>query len=105
MVKDAEGEVIIGASAAVKGTTTGTITDLNGSFSLNGVRKGDVLVISFVGYKTQEFPWDGKEVHIELQSDTQNLDEVVVVGYGTQKKINVTGAVSTIDSKLIAAPQ
>lgn len=103
VVKDTEGEVIIGASVAVKGTTTGTITDLNGAFSLNGVRKGDVLVISFVGYKTQEFAWDGKELNIELQSDTQNLDEVVVVGYGTQKKVNVTGAVSTIDSKLIAA--
>lgn len=69
VVKDTEGEVIIGASVAVKGTTTGTITDLNGAFSLNGVRKGDVLVISFVGYKTQEFAWDGKELNIELQSD------------------------------------
>ncbi len=59
VVKDTEGEVIIGASVAVKGTTTGTITDLNGAFSLNGVRKGDVLVISFVGYKTLEIPWGG----------------------------------------------
>ena len=86
IVKDTTGETIIGASVIVKGTQNGTITGLDGDFSLSGVSKGTVLQISFVGYKTQEVTWNGTPLNVILQDDTQKLDEVVVVGFGTQKK-------------------
>ncbi len=103
VVKDATGETIIGASVVVKGTTNGTITGLDGDFSLSNVKKGDVIQISFVGYITQEVVWDGQPINVTLKDDTQTLKEVVVVGFGTQKKVNLTGAVSTVDSKAISA--
>ena len=103
VVKDALGETVIGASVIVKGTTNGTITDFDGNFSLAGVKKGDIIQISFVGYQTQEVVWQGQPLNVVLQDDTQALEEVVVVGFGTQKKVNLTGAVSTVDSKAIAA--
>lgn len=101
VVSDATGEFVIGASVVVKGTTNGTITGIDGDFSLNGVKKGNVIVISFIGYVTQEVVWDGKPINVTLKDDTQTLDEVVVVGYGTQKKVNVTGAVSMVGSEVI----
>lgn len=103
VVLDATGETIIGASVLVKGTTNGTITGIDGDFSLANVKKGDVLQISFVGYITQEVTWNGQPLNVILQEDTQALEEVVVVGFGTQKKVNLTGAVSTVDSKTIAS--
>ena len=103
VVKDAAGETIIGASVVVKGTTNGTITDFDGNFSLPNVKKGDVIQISFVGYITQEITWQGQSLNVILKDDTQTLEEVVVVGFGTQKKVNLTGAVSTVDSKAIAS--
>ena len=103
VVKDAVGETIIGASVVVKGTTNGTITGLDGDFSLNNVKTGDIIVISFVGYQTQEVKFTGQSLNIILKDDTQKLDEVVVVAFGTQKKVNVTGAVSTVGAKEIAA--
>ena len=96
VVKDAMGETVIGASVVVKGTTNGTITDFDGQFSLTGVKKGDVIQISFVGYQTQEIAWDGKPMNIVLKDDTQALEEVVVVGFGSQKKADLTGAVSQV---------
>lgn len=96
IVKDTTGETIIGASVIVRGTQNGTITGLDGDFSLNGVSRGAVLQISFVGYKTQEVTWDGTPLNVILQDDTQKLDEVVVVGFGTQKKVNLTGAVAMV---------
>jgi len=96
VVKDAQGEAIIGASVVVKGTTNGSITDFDGNFSLSDVKKGDVIVISFVGYKTQEVVWNGQPMNIVLKDDTQALDEVVVVGFGSQKKADLTGAVSQV---------
>ena len=101
VVKDATGETVIGASVAVKGTTNGTITGIDGDFSLGGVKKGDVLQISFVGYLTQEVVWNGQALNIILKEDTQTLEEVVVVGYGTQKKVNLTGAVAAVDGKVL----
>ena len=95
VVNDAMGPVI-GASVVVKGTTNGVITDFDGNFTLSNVKKGDVVQISFIGYKTEEIVWDGKPMNITLMEDTQALEEVVVVGYGSQKRVNVTGAVSTI---------
>ena len=103
VVKDALGETVIGASVIVKGTTNGTITDFDGNFSLPGVKKGDIIQISFVGYQTQEIAWNGQPLNVILADDTQALEEVVVVGFGTQKKVNLTGAVSTVDSKAISA--
>ena len=96
VVKDAHGESVIGASVVVKGTTNGTITDFDGNFSLPDVKNGDVIVISFVGYKTQEIKWNGKPLNITLKDDAQALDEVVVVGFGSQKKADLTGAVSQV---------
>ncbi len=101
VVKDAMGETVIGASVVVKGSTNGTITDFDGNFSLSGVKKGDIIVISFVGYQTQEVVWNGQPMSITLKDDTQALEEVVVVGYGTQKKVNVTGAVSMVGAEAL----
>ena len=81
-VKDATGEAIIGASVIIKGTTTGTITDFDGNFSLPNVQRGNVIQISFVGYETKEVIWNGSPLNITLKDDTQALEEVVVVGYG-----------------------
>lgn len=94
-VTDANGEPVIGASVIEKGTTNGIITDLDGKFKLTA-KQGATLVISFVGYQTQEIKAT-KAMRIVLKEDAKVLDEVVVVGYGTQKKANLTGAVSTVD--------
>lgn len=104
MVVDVNGEPVIGASIRVKGeSVNGTITDVDGSFALENL-SGDVLIISFIGYKTQEVPLKGKSfVKVILIEDTEVLDEVVVVGYGTQKRVNLTGAVATLDSKELAS--
>ena len=101
VVKDALGEAVIGASVVVKGTTNGTITDFDGNFSLSNVKKGDVVVVSFVGYKTQEVAWNGQSLNIVLKDDAQALEEVVVVGYGSQKKVNLTGSVSQVKGEVL----
>ncbi len=103
-IKDTTGELIIGASVLVKGTTNGTITDVDGHFLLDEVPNNASLVVSYVGYATQEVSLNGKRnLSIVLSEDSKLLDEVVVVGFGTQKKVNLTGAVSTVSSKEIAA--
>ena len=99
LVKDATGESVIGASVVEKGTTNGTITDFDGNFSLDGIKKGDVIVISYVGYQTQEIKWNGSPLNVILKEDSKTLSEVVVVGYGTQKKANLSGSVAMVDSK------
>lgn len=99
-VEDALGPVI-GASVMVKGTTNGVITDLEGKFSLNDVKKGDIIVISYIGYVTQEIPYTGKPIQVKLAEDSKALEEVVVVGYATVKKANLTGAVSAVDGKVL----
>ena len=101
VVKDALGEAVIGASVVVKGTTNGTITDFDGNFSISNVKKGDIIQISFVGYQTQEIAWNGQALNVVLKDDAQALEEVVVVGYGTQKKVNLTGAVAAIDGDVL----
>lgn len=101
VVLDATGLSVIGASVVVKGTTNGSITGLDGDFSLSGVEVGATLQISFVGYVSQEIVWNGQPLKITLLEDAQMLDEVVVVGYGTQKKVNLTGAVSMVDSEVL----
>lgn len=96
VVKDNQGESVIGASVVVKGSTNGTITDLDGHFTLNNVKRGDVIQISFIGYVSQEVVWQGTPLNITLKEDSQTLEEVVVVGFGSQKKANLTGSVSQV---------
>ena len=99
VVKDQTGETVIGASVMEKGTTNGTITGIDGDFSLNMSSNG-TLVVSFVGYKTQEEQVKGqKQLQVVLSEDAEMLDEVVVIGYGTMKKSDLTGAVSSIGNK------
>ena len=97
IVKDALGDPIIGVNVVVKGTTIGTVTDMNGAYSLQADANA-TLVISYIGYKTQEIPVKGQTaINITLSEDSEALDEVVVVGYGTQKKVNLTGSVSSVN--------
>ena len=95
-VVDANNEPLIGVSVLEKGTTNGTITDFDGNFSLDGIKKGDVIVISYVGYQTQEIKWNGSPLNVILKEDSKTLSEVVVVGYGTQKKANLSGSVAMV---------
>ena len=91
VVKDATGEGVIGASVVVKGTTNGTITGLDGDFSLSNVKEGDIIVISFVGYATQEIKWTGKPLDVLLKDDTQLLGEVVVTALGLKREEKALG--------------
>ena len=101
VIKDAAGEAIIGASVLVKGTTRGVTSDLNGNFTLT-VPENATLLISYLGYLPKEVTLGNESfITITLAEDTQALNEVVVVGYGTQKKGNLTGAISTIKAKEI----
>ena len=101
-VIDATGMPIIGANVMVKGTTNGTITDIDGKFTLE-VAKDAILQVSYIGYMNQEIPVGNKSVlSISLQEDTQKLDEVVVIGYGTMKKSDITGAISSVSEEKIA---
>ena len=93
---------VAGASVVVKGTTNGNITDMDGNFTLDGVKNGDIVQVSFIGYTTQEIKYTGQAtIQVKLAEDTQKLEEVVVVGYGTQKKVNLTGAVGVADGKVL----
>lgn len=99
VVKDSMGEPVIGASVVEKGTSNGIITDINGNFSLS-VTSGATLAISYIGYKTQEVQAvTGKVIDVTLKDDTEMLEEVVVVGFGTQKKVNLTGSVGIATAK------
>lgn len=99
-VLDAQGQPIPGATITIKGTTSGTITDMNGNFSLTVPEDAQILVFSFVGMQTQEVEIGDKlRFDIVLHEDIVGLDEVVVVGYGTMKKANLTGAVSSIENE------
>lgn len=102
VVKDGTGETVIGASVIVKGTTNGTITDFDGNFTLTNVKNGDVIQISFVGYKTQEIKYVGQSLNIILKDDTEVLDEVVITGYGgSQKRAALTTAISKLDNSVL----
>ena len=100
MVSKTDGESIIGATVIeTNQTSNGTITDIDGNFTLN-VPSNSTIVISFVGYKTQEIPVAGKtQINVTMKEDTEMLDEVVVVGYGVQKKSDVTGAMARVGSE------
>jgi len=99
-VTDTSGEPIAGVTVTVKGTTKGSITDANGNYVLSGVPDNATLVFSFIGMKSREMPITGKTtINVAMDEDNTLIDEVVVVGYGSQKKANLTGAVATITSK------
>lgn len=101
-VKDAKGETLLGVNVVVKGTTNGTITDLDGKYSLE-VPSNAILEFSYIGYVTQAVPVTGRVMDIVLKEDSKNLDEVVVVGYGTQAKKDITGSVAVVDTKDLLA--
>jgi TonB-linked SusC/RagA family outer membrane protein len=103
-VSDANGDVLQGVSIAVKGSTSGAVSDANGNYSISVADKSAVLVFSFVGFVKQEIAvGERTELNVTLEEDMQELDELVVVGYGTQKKVNLSGAVSTISAKALAS--
>lgn len=102
LVKDKTGEAMIGVNVLVKGTTNGTITDFDGKFSLSDVPSNATLVVSYIGYLTQEVK-SGKDLIIVLEEDNKTLDEVVVIGYGTVKRRDLTGSVASVTGEKIAA--
>ena len=108
-VTDSSGEPLVGANVLVKGTTNGTMTDYNGNWSLNNLRQGAVLVFSSIGYATEEVTVGSqKTINVTLKDDSAFLDEVVVVGYGTARKKDVSGAIASVnygnDSNISALP-
>src|SRR5690606_23164517 len=99
----ADGSPLIGASVLIKSTANGTIADTDGRYTLQ-VSDGDVLVVSFIGYNTEEVPVaDRTTIDITLSTSSTSLEEIVVVGFGAQKKANLSGAVDVIDSKVLEA--
>ena len=102
-VTDSQNEAIIGASVVIKGTSKGVITDIDGNFVLNDVPADGVLQVSYIGYKNVEMPIKPSQnfYNIVLEEDNQLLDEVVVVGFGTQRRANLTEAVATVDTKAL----
>jgi TonB-linked SusC/RagA family outer membrane protein len=104
IVKDATGEPLIGVNVLVKGTTNGTITGIDGDYSLTNVKASDVLVVSYIGYLTQEVKVANQStINVTLKEDTKTLDEVVVIGYGSVKKKDLTGSVATVSSETLTA--
>ena len=102
-IVDKAGQPLPGASVVVKGTDRGTVSDQNGNYSLN-VNNGEVIVVSFIGFLKKEITYKGETtLTTQLLEDVAGLEELVVVGYGTQKKINVTGAVAAIEAKTLTA--
>src|ERR1044072_1302444 len=99
-VTDSLGNILPGATIIVKGTKKGAITNDQGHFSISDVNKNAVLVINFVGYRPQEIPLAGRSsINIQLATNLQSLTDVVVVGYSTQKKENLTAAIATVSAK------
>mgnify|MGYP001217427351 CR=1 FL=1 len=101
VVKDDTGFEVIGATIIIDGDASrGTVTDIDGNYSLSNVPANSSLVISYVGMQTQTIPVNGRSViNVTMAADTELLDEVVVVGYGTQKKVNLTGSVSAVSGE------
>ena len=100
-VKDSAGEPVIGAAVIVEGTTNGTTVDFDGTFVLNAVPSDAVLVVSSIGYKTVKVPVGGGNLNIVLEEDSEMLEEVVMIGYGVQKKAVVSAAISTVGSDML----
>ncbi len=104
IVKDAAGEPMIGVNVMVKGTTNGTITDFDGKFSIPNVSNNATLVVSYIGYLTQDVKYTGQNLlNVILKEDNKTLDEVVVIGYGTVKRKDLTGSVASVSGEKLAA--
>ncbi|RZJ53902.1 MAG: TonB-dependent receptor [Flavobacterium sp.] len=101
IVLDGSGLSLPGVNVKVKSSSQSTTTDFDGSFKLTGVPKGTTIVFSYTGFRTQEVVVSGTKITVKMADDTRSLDEVVVIGYGTQKKREVTGAVAVLDSKTL----
>ena len=97
-VKDQTGEPLIGVSILEQGTNNGTVTDINGNFRLN-VAQGKTLNISYIGYKTQAVRVSGNSLNVVLEEENTNLNEVVVVGYGTMRRKDVTSSITTVKAE------
>src|SRR5690606_2835213 len=103
MIADWNGEVLPGASVVVRGTAQGTVADRDGNYAIAAPDENAILVFSFVGYQSLEVPVGGRaSMDVRLQTASRTLEDLVVVGYGTQKKINVTGSVVSIESSQLA---
>jgi len=100
-VLDGAGLSLPGVNVKVKNSSKSTTTDFDGSFKLSGVSTGTTIVLSYIGYRTQEVVVSGPKITVKMSDDTKSLEEVVVIGYGSQKKREVTGAVSVVDSKTL----
>ena len=87
-----------------KGRQTAALTGLDGDFSLRNVKKGDIIVVSYVGYQSQEIAWTGGPLNIVLKEDAEILDEVVVIGYGAVRKADMAGSVAVLDNKKFQGP-
>ncbi|HQI43664.1 MAG TPA: SusC/RagA family TonB-linked outer membrane protein, partial [Dysgonamonadaceae bacterium] len=103
VVKDTSGEPVIGANVRVKNTTIGTATDINGNYTLVVPASANTLVATYIGMKEVEVPITGNVVDITMEEDVSNLDEVVVIGYGTMRKRDLTGSVSSVNAETLAA--
>lgn len=104
-VRDANGETIIGANIMVKNTQNGVITDVNGEYSIELERPNEILIFSYLGMKTQEIQVSNNpEINVVMSDDSEQLEEVVVVGYGTQKKVSVVGAITTVKASSLKVP-
>ena len=101
IIKDTSGETIIGASVMVKGSKIGTVTNVDGAFKLNVPANAKLLVIKYLGMEKQEVPITYKVLNITLNNDNKSLDEVVVIGYGTAKKRDLTGVLSSINKETL----
>ena len=103
-VKDNAGEPIVGASVLIKGTSTGTVTDINGNFTIQKANPSDVLVISSIGFTSKNVKVGNQtKLNVSLSEDMANLEEVVVIGYGTMKRRDLTGSVASVTGDKIAA--
>ncbi len=103
LILDKDGTPIIGASIVKKGTTIGITSDLDGKFILKDVAKGDILVVSYIGYKSKEVVYQGKALRITLQEENEVLSDLIVVGYGSVKKADLAGSVSVLSNKAFKA--
>ncbi len=102
-VKDKSGEPVVGASVMIKGTSTGAVTDINGNFSIPKVKASDVITVSYIGFNSQDLKVGNKtNFQVTLQEDMANLEEVVVIGYGTMKRKDLTGAVASVTGESLA---
>lgn len=103
IIHDNSGDPIIGATISIKGGKIGAVSDVDGRFSISGIQRGITLHISYIGYKDVDIVWTGGSINVTMVADDMTLNEIVVVGFGSQKKADLTGSVSTVSAKDITA--